>query len=85
MDRLRKHLDKVHTWPTVFKFKFVIPSDPEKITQLHEIFGESAEYHERLSRKGNYTSVTIREMMLNADQIFERYKAASKIEGIISL
>lgn len=85
LDRLRKQLNEVNTWPAVFMFKFVIPSDDKKITQLHEIFGESAEYRERLSRKGNYTSVTIREMMLNADQIFERYEAASKIEGIISL
>jgi uncharacterized protein len=85
LDRLRKQLNEIHTWPSLFMFKFIIPTDTAKITRLHEIFGEIAEYRERLSGKGNYTSVTIREMMLNADQIFDRYTEASKIEGIISL
>ena len=66
-------------------FKFILPSDDEKITQLKLIFGESAEFKERLSSHGKYTSVTVREMMLDADSIFERYKMAAGIEGIISL
>jgi putative lipoic acid-binding regulatory protein len=49
------------------------------------IFGESAEFRERLSAKGNYTSITVLEMMLSADDIFSRYKSAATIEGIISL
>jgi putative lipoic acid-binding regulatory protein len=49
------------------------------------IFGESAEIKERLSEKGNYTSVTIREMMLNADDIFVRYRKVGGIKGVISL
>ncbi|NQX93021.1 MAG: DUF493 domain-containing protein, partial [Flavobacteriales bacterium] len=31
------------------------------------------------------TSITIREMMLSADDIFDRYRAVSKIDGVISL
>lgn len=85
LDKLRQQLDEYHTWPSVFMFKFVVPTDEEKVERLHAIFGESAEYKKRLSKNGNYTSVTIREMVLNADQVFERYMAASKIEGVISL
>lgn len=85
LDKLRKQLEDYHTWPSVFMFKFVVPSDKEKIKQLHTIFGESAEYRERLSKNGNYTSVTIREMVMNTDQVFERYTAASAIEGVIAL
>ncbi|MFM7728973.1 MAG: DUF493 domain-containing protein [Flavobacteriales bacterium] len=66
-------------------FKFILPSDEERITRLKLIFGESAEIRERLSAQGNYTSITIREMMLNADDIFDRYRMAAAIEGIISL
>ena len=85
LDKLRKQLEDYHTWPSVFMFKFVVPSDEEKIKQLHTIFGESAEYRQRLSKNGNYTSVTIREMVMNTDQVFERYTASSAIEGVISL
>ena len=39
----------------------------------------------RTSKKGNYVSVTAKEMMMSADKVIERYKDAAKIEGIISL
>ena len=82
---MREKLEEHHDWPSVYMFKFVIPTDQEKLKQIHNIFGESAEYRERLSKNGNYTSVTIREMMLGVDSIFDRYREVSKIEGVISL
>lgn len=85
LNRLRDRLNEIHRWPSVFMFKFILPSDEIRITQLKLIFGESAEFKERLSAKGNYTSITVREMMLSADDIFNRYRSASSIEGIISL
>ena len=85
LERLRQRLNEIHRWPSIFMFKFILPSDEAKITQLKLIFGESAEFKERLSAHGKYTSVTVREMMLDADSIFERYKEAAIIDGIISL
>lgn len=85
LDKLRERLNEIHRWPSVYMFKFILPSDPERITRLKLIFGESAQFRERYSANGRYTSLTVREMMLDADTIFERYKAAGAIEGIISL
>jgi uncharacterized protein len=85
IDRLRARLNEVHRWPSIFMFKFILPSDESRITQLKLIFGESAEFKEKLSAHGKYTSVTVREMMLDADSIFDRYRQAAMIEGIISL
>ena len=85
LKKLRELLDEQNQWPAIFLFKFIIPSDQEKLTQLKQIFGESAEISTRKSGKGNYTSVSIKEMMLDADSIFDRYRQASNIEGIISL
>lgn len=85
INQLRERLNEIHRWPSIFMFKFILPTDEARITQLKMIFGESAEFKERLSAKGNYTSITVREMMLDADSIFARYKSASVIEGIISL
>jgi putative lipoic acid-binding regulatory protein len=85
MKQLKKVLDEQNQWPAIFMFKFIIPTDDAKLITLKKIFGESAEIKTRLSGKGNYTSVTVKEMMLDADSIFERYRSAADIEGIISL
>jgi putative lipoic acid-binding regulatory protein len=85
LNRLRQRLNEIHRWPSIYMFKFILPNDEERVTRLKVIFGESAEFKTRLSANGNYISVTVREMMLEADQIFERYTLAAKIEGIISL
>ena len=85
LNRLRQRLNEIHRWPSIYMFKFILPNDEERVTRLKVIFGESAEFKSRLSANGNYISVTVREMMLEADQIFERYTLAAKIEGIISL
>ena len=85
LNRLRDTLNKIHRWPSKYMYKFVLPSDEVRITQLEMIFGESAEFKTRLSSNGNYTSVTVYEVMLNADDIFDRYTKAGTIPGIISL
>jgi len=85
IERLRARLNEIHIWPSIFMFKFILPTDEARLTQLKLIFGESAEIRERLSSKGNYTSVTVREMMLSADDIFDRYRRAKDIKDIISL
>jgi hypothetical protein len=82
---LRQRLNQIHQWPSIYMFKFVVPNNPDNIQAIIAIFGESAEFRWRESGKGNYIAGTIREMMLNADQIFDRYEQASKIPGIIAL
>jgi len=72
IQRLRERLNEIHIWPSIFMFKFILPSDSERIAKLKLIFGESAEIKERLSSNGKYTSLTIREMMMDADSIFVR-------------
>ena len=84
-ERLRKQLDAFHQWPSDFTFKFILPTKPESLEQLKSEFGNSARFKERLSKKGNYSSITIAENLPSAEAVFERYEAAGKIEGIISL
>jgi len=85
LNKLRARLNEVHRWPSKYMFKFVMPNDEERVTKLKLIFGESAEFKTRLSSNGNYISVTVYEIMLSADHIFERYTIAGTIPGIISL
>lgn len=86
IERIRKALDDYHEWPTVFMFKFIVPSDNEKIAQVEALFNsKTAEIRLRPSKNGNYMSITAKEAMLSADKVMETYEKASKIEGLIAL
>lgn len=84
-DEIRAKLNAVHKWPSAFTFKFILKPEEEKLSALRTIFDESAEISFRESRKGNYIAMTVKEMIVDPDVIFERYSAASAIEGVISL
>jgi len=82
---LRDKLNAIHIWPSVYMYKFIFETDHAKLIQIQTIFGESAQFIKRESANGKYTSLTIKEMMLDADSIFARYEQMAAVPGIISL
>ncbi|MEY2765086.1 MAG: hypothetical protein RLZZ205_1510 [Bacteroidota bacterium] len=82
---LRERLNAIHHWPSTYMYKFIFETNPDKVISLKMIFGESAQFITRESSGGKYTSLTIKEIMMDADSIFSRYEAVGKLEGIISL
>lgn len=72
-------------YPSVYLYKFIVKKDEEKIIKIKRCFDESAEIQLHPSKKGNYVSVSIREMMLNSEAIIDRYKEVGKIEHVIAL
>lgn len=82
---LKAKLNENNEWPRVFFFKFIIPSDNQKLALVEALFGPEAEVRIKQSNKGNYLSVSAKELMLNADSIVDRYEKASKIEGLMAL
>ena len=84
-EQLRAQLNDTHTWPCVFKFKFIMPAKPENEATFRAIFGRQASFQIRDSKKGNYRAVTVDERVEGPDDIFARYEAASAIPGILSL
>ncbi len=85
LESLRSKLNEIHTWPSVYMFKFVLENDEAKMTALRGVFDETAEFSTRESTKGKYISLTVRMMMLDADSIFDHYRRASEIGGILAL
>lgn len=83
--KLRMQLDKMHNWPDVYMFKFVLPKDQAKIDELLSHFTEKADITQRESSTGKYISVTIKEVMLSTDAVVERYRSINNIEGLLSL
>ncbi len=84
-DTLRDHLTKDFIWPSVYMFKFIAPADNRIFALLHDLFPHQADFTNRHSAGGKYVSITVKEMMLSAEEVIERYEKASAIEGVIVL
>ncbi len=84
-DKLRELLNKENGWPMVYMFKFIIPADNHKIALVESKFSDEAIITHKGSSNGNYFSITIKEVMLNADAIINKYKEMEDIEGLIVL
>jgi len=83
-ENLRAQLEALE-WPSVYLFKFIVPNENEKMAQVSALFDENANISYHTSSKGNYVSVSVKEVMLSGEAVIEIYEKAVKIEGIISL
>ena len=84
--RLEKQLSDSSVWPSLYKFKFILKSDSVEITNLKNMFDDiDANISSNLSSSKNFTSITVTAKMQSANDIINKYKLASEIEGIISL
>lgn len=82
---LRDKLNESGDWPRVYFFKFIVPADNKKLARVESLFGAEAQVNIKQSSKGNFISVSAKELMLNADRVVERYEKASEIEGLMAL
>ncbi len=75
-------LDSIHTWPSLYMFKFIVPSGKE-----HEVYAlfPKHELQTKTSSKGNYVSITAQVMMRSSDEVMDKYREAHKIEGVMAL
>lgn len=84
--KLKSQLTETDQWPTAYLYKFIVPSDKQKIAEIETAFDNmGAVITTKQSRNGKYTSVSINVRMLSPDAVIEKYKEVGKIEGVISL
>ncbi len=84
--RLRVQLEESSAWPSNYLYKFIVPTDDEKIKQIQNIFDNAgAVIESKKSKTGKYTSVSITVNLRNPDEVIEKYKEVGHIEGVISL
>ncbi|QEE49673.1 DUF493 domain-containing protein [Flavobacterium alkalisoli] len=84
--RLHEELAGSTTWPSEYLFKFIVPSEPEKIKEIEKAFDQMGAVIETTqSKTGKYTSVSINVTMKSAQAVVDKYIEMSTIEGIISL
>lgn len=82
MTSFREKLDQHYAWPSLYMFKFIVPTGKEdQVKKLFPLHTTS----EKLSKNGNYTSITIQMMMPSSEAVIGIYEQASSIEGLIAL
>lgn len=85
-DELRKKLEEsISSFPYVYMFKFIIKSDNRTMALVEVIFEEDADIIQKQSTKGNYISITVKQVVMSVDEIISIYEKAAAIEGVISL
>ncbi|PIE48621.1 MAG: hypothetical protein CSA39_06830 [Flavobacteriales bacterium] len=84
--KLKVQLEDTMDFPDKYLFKFIVPTDTDKIKAIEDSFNHSgAVINKKQSKNGKYTSVSILVEMPNAESIISKYKEVSHIEGVISL
>ena len=84
--RLREELLKNSTWPSDYLYKFIVPTDKQKIAAINKVFDNTgAVIESKQSRKGKYTSLSITVNLQNPDEVIKKYKEVGKVKGVISL
>jgi len=85
-ERLKEELANSSAWPSEYLFKFIVPSDKNKVGTVEEAFNNmGAVIKNQQSKTGKYTSISISVRMKNPENIIQKYQELSSIEGIISL
>lgn len=85
-ESLKQKLEYHHDFPEDYLFKFIIPTDEAKLTEIYKVFdGIKFTLGNRESKNGKYTACNINAFVLDADQVVRIYKEVSKIEEVILL
>ena len=85
-ERLKKELDLSSTWPSIYLYKFIVPSEKENILRVEEAFDcMGAVIKTTKSKTGKFTSISVDVMMKDSQEIIDKYIEVSTIKGIISL
>ena len=85
-DELRKKLEEsIKSFPYVYMFKFIIKADNKTMALVEVIFDNDAEIIQKQSSKGNFISITVKQVVMNVNEIIAIYEKAAEIEGVMSL
>ncbi len=84
--RLREQLEQSTQWPSNYLYKFIVPTDPEKINQIQDIFDNTgAVIESKQSKNAKYTSLSITVTLKNPEEVIAKYKEVGQVKGVISL
>ncbi|MBX3162963.1 MAG: DUF493 domain-containing protein [Bacteroidetes bacterium] len=86
LDKLKAKLIETTSFPSVYMFKLIVPSENRTIALVENLFSATeAEILTKASENGKYTSITVKQVVLSADEIIDVYKQAAEIKGVMML
>lgn len=84
--RLKEQLLESTTWPSNYLYKFIVPTNSDKVQRINSIFDNTgAVIESKKSKKGTYTSISVTVNLKNPDEVIAKYKEVALVEGVISL
>jgi hypothetical protein len=85
-ERLKVELDMSNTWPALYLFKFIVPTESDNIKRVELAFDcMGAVIKTTKSKTGKFTSVSIDVQVKDSQEVIDKYLEVSTIKGIISL
>ena len=85
-ERLKVELDMSNTWPALYLFKFIVPTEDDNIKRVELAFDcMGAVIKTTKSKTGKFTSVSIDVQVKDSQEVIDKYLEVSTIKGIISL
>jgi len=85
LQKFKEKIVETTTFPSVYMFKFIVPSENRSIALVENLFDAGTDIHTKESGSGKYTSITGMQVVVNVEEIMEVYKKASQIKGIMFL
>ena len=82
---LRSILMEEKNWPQLYYFKFIVPSDNEKIERVKGLFSDPSKITYNTSREIRFIGISCKQFMPDADSIIDIYEKAGLVEGLIAL
>ena len=78
--RLKVELDMSNTWPALYLFKFIVPSENDNIVRVEQAFDCMGAV-----KTGKFTSISVDVQVKDSQEIVDKYLEVSTIKGIVSL
>jgi uncharacterized protein len=85
IEKFRQKLLETTTFPTVYMFKIIVPSENRTIALVENLFEPEADIKTKESDKGKYTSITVKQVIIGVEEIIDIYKRAALIKGVMML
>lgn len=84
--KFKERLEKTHSFPSDYIFKYIVPAEQSIIAKLHSIFSSAnPSISSRDSKNGKYTSMIIKVPVNDSDDVIIYYRQAAVIDGIVML
>ena len=79
-ERLKEELRTTSDWPSIYLYKFIVPTDTIKISAVENAFDNmGAVINTQQSKTGKFTSISVNVSMLSPEHVVEKYELSIEL------